>query len=106
MQVKPAELDENDGALRKQLKIVTPTIDDHETYFKVPWSMVPDLVEKRKVLLKGGMAYVPQREQMSLVLQAFQERLERGLEVRFPRVMIKRTWQADKTGPGILLANG
>lgn len=53
-----------------------------ETFFKVPWTLVPDLVAKRKVYLKAGLAYVPQKEQLSLVLQAFQERLERGLEVR------------------------
>ena len=42
---------------------------------------MPDLVEKRKVILKGGMAYVPAAEQASIVFQAFQTLLEKALEV-------------------------
>ncbi|CED82915.1 dna primase large subunit [Phaffia rhodozyma] len=52
-----------------------------QSFYKVHWTLVPDLVEKRKVLLKGGLAYVPQSEQLSLVLQAFSARLEAGLEL-------------------------
>ena len=44
---------------------------------------MPDLVEKRRVLLKGGWAYVPIREQSSLVFQEFEDRLEKALEARF-----------------------
>ncbi|KAI0647160.1 DNA primase large subunit [Trametes meyenii] len=51
------------------------------TYYKVKWTRVPDLVEKRKVVLKGGMAYVPSSEQLHLVLQEFQTRLEKELEM-------------------------
>ncbi|KAI0831416.1 DNA primase large subunit [Trametes gibbosa] len=50
-------------------------------YYKVKWTRVPDLVEKRKVVLRGGMAYVPQTEQASIVLQEFQSRLEKDLEM-------------------------
>ncbi|KAH9856994.1 DNA primase large subunit [Lenzites betulinus] len=50
-------------------------------YYKVKWTRVPDLVEKRRVVLKGGMAYVPSTEQMSIVLQEFQSHLERDLEM-------------------------
>ena len=46
------------------------------------WTRVPDLVEKRRVLLKGGWAYVPSREQSSLVFQQFEDRLEKALEAR------------------------
>lgn len=53
----------------------------NQSFYKVHWTLVPDLVERRKVLLKGGLAYVPQTEQLSLVLQAFAARLEVGLEV-------------------------
>ena len=42
---------------------------------------MPDLVEKRRVFLRDGWAYVPNREQSSIVLQEFQTRLERALEV-------------------------
>ena len=51
------------------------------TYYKVKWIRVPDLVEKRKVILKGGMAYVPAAEQASIVFQEFQTLLEKALEV-------------------------
>ena len=43
---------------------------------------MPDLVEKRRVLMKGGMAYVPAAEQASIVFQEFQTHLEKALEVR------------------------
>ena len=46
------------------------------------WTRVPDLVEKRRVFLKGGWAYVPIREQSSLVFQEFEDRLEKALEAR------------------------
>ncbi|KAI0709357.1 DNA primase large subunit [Earliella scabrosa] len=49
-------------------------------YYKVKWTRVPDLVEKRRVLMKGGMAYVPAAEQASIVFQEFQNHLEKALE--------------------------
>lgn len=42
---------------------------------------MPDLVEKRRVFLKGGWAYVPSREQSSIVFQEFESQLEKALEV-------------------------
>lgn len=42
---------------------------------------MPELVEQRRVFLKAGKAYVPVREQMSMVLAGFTERLDKGLEV-------------------------
>ena len=50
-------------------------------WFKVDFETVPELVESRRVLLKRGKAYVPVREQMSMVLAGFNERLDKGLEV-------------------------
>ena len=50
-------------------------------YYKVKWTRVPDLVERRKVILKAGMAYVPAAEQASIVYQEFQTLLEKALEV-------------------------
>ncbi len=52
-----------------------------ETWFKVPWASVPDLVAQRRVFVRKGLAYVPQSMQISLVLQAFSARLEAALEV-------------------------
>ena len=50
-------------------------------WFKVDFEMVPELVEGRRVFLKAGKAYVPVREQMSMVLAGFTARLDKGLEV-------------------------
>jgi DNA primase large subunit len=44
---------------------------------------VPDLVEKRKVFLKGGWAYVPASAQSSIVFQEFDLNLEKALEVGY-----------------------
>ena len=53
-------------------------------WFKVDWEMVPELVESRRVFVKKGKAYVPAREQMSMVLAEFSARLDKGLEVSLP----------------------
>lgn len=54
---------------------------DEEGWFKVDWEKVPELVERRAVVLKRGKAYVPLREQLSMVLAEFSTRLERAMEV-------------------------
>ena len=54
---------------------------DEESWFKVDWETVPDLVERRQVLLKKGMAYVHVREQMNMVVHEFTRQLESGLEL-------------------------
>lgn len=54
---------------------------EEESWFKVDWERVPELVEGRKVFLKGGKAYVPGREQMSMVVAEFTGRLDKALEV-------------------------
>lgn len=54
---------------------------EDQEWFKVDWERVPELVEQRRVLLKRGKAYVPQREQMSLVVAEFTRKLDDALEV-------------------------
>ncbi|KAH9909904.1 DNA primase, large subunit [Xylariomycetidae sp. FL2044] len=54
---------------------------DEELWFKVDWERVPDLVEGRRAFLKAGKAYVPSREQTSMVVAEFTKRLERALEL-------------------------
>ena len=51
-----------------------------ESWFKVPWYTVPDLIGSRRVYVRHGLAYVPQSLQISLVLQVFASRLEKALE--------------------------
>lgn len=54
---------------------------EDDTWFKVDWMRVPDLIEGRRVFLKQGKAYVPGREQSSMVVAEFTSRLDRQLEV-------------------------
>ncbi len=54
---------------------------DDDNWFKVDWDRVPALVEGRRVFLKAGKAYVPGREQSSMVVAEFSSRLEKQLEV-------------------------
>lgn len=66
-----------------ELAALTParkTIED-DNWFKVDWERVPDLVESRRVFMKAGKAFVPGREQSSMVVAEFTSRLERQLEV-------------------------
>jgi DNA primase large subunit len=58
---------------------------DEEGWFKVDWERVPELVERRAVLLKRGKAYVPAREQQGMVVTEFTRRLEDALEVSYLR---------------------
>ncbi|GAA5973432.1 hypothetical protein JCM11641_006457 [Rhodosporidiobolus odoratus] len=53
----------------------------NESFFKVDWTKVTDLVATRRVFLKGGKAYVPSSQQFSLVAAEFGSRLARGLEL-------------------------
>lgn len=55
---------------------------EEESWVKVDWERVPDLVEGRRVFLKAGKAYVPSKEQQSMVIAEFTKQLERALEVR------------------------
>lgn len=73
------------ATFKDELLAATPSLSvrdwDSEAFFKVPWTKVPDLVEKRKVFLRRGVAWVPMREQSSLVLAEFSSRLSKELEV-------------------------
>ncbi|KAF1992037.1 DNA primase, large subunit [Aulographum hederae CBS 113979] len=79
--------DEEKRELSQELKDATPgglgpgrRFED-ESWFKVDWERVPELVESRRVFLKRGMAYVPSREQSSLVVAEFTRRLDQALEL-------------------------
>jgi DNA primase large subunit len=58
-----------------------PPKGEADQYFKVEWERVPELVEQRRALLKRGVAYVPVREQMTLVISEYTRRLDDALEV-------------------------
>ncbi|PQE18205.1 hypothetical protein CJF30_00009364 [Rutstroemia sp. NJR-2017a BBW] len=54
---------------------------ENEGFFKVDWERVPELIESRRVFLKGGKAYVHVREQLSMVVAEFTSRLDKALEL-------------------------
>ncbi len=78
--------EEEKQSLAVDLLNATPGLKRQEMeeagWFKVDFETVPELVESRRVFLKGGKAYVPVREQMSMVLAGFSTKLDQGLEVR------------------------
>jgi DNA primase large subunit len=69
----------------EQLIGATPGLrrSDEETWYKVDWERVPELIERRAVYIKRGKAYVPGREQLSMIIAEFTARLEKALEVIF-----------------------
>lgn len=75
--------DEERHDITESLASSTPGLRrvDDETWYKVDWEKVPELVERRSVFLKRGKAYVPGREQLSMIMAEFTARLERSLEV-------------------------
>ncbi|KAJ3786808.1 eukaryotic and archaeal DNA primase, large subunit-domain-containing protein [Lentinula aff. detonsa] len=79
--VSKNEKDEYKGQLQHFIsaKVDLDTAFNNEAFYKVKWTTIPDLVEKRKVFLKNGYAYVPAREQASIIYAAFEERLEAAL---------------------------
>lgn len=80
--------EEEKKALGTDLQNSTPGLKRQDVeeggWFKVDFETVPELVEGRRVLVKAGKAYVPVREQMSMVLAGFNARLHIGLEVAIP----------------------
>lgn len=70
---------------------------DDETWCKVDWERVPDLVEGRRVFLKAGKAYVPSKEQSSMVLAEFTSRLDKSLEVSPHRSRASSGHATDRT---------
>ncbi|KAH8152560.1 uncharacterized protein LAJ45_03401 [Morchella importuna] len=73
--------DDEKRALRESLIAATGMKSiDGESFFKVDWEKVSDLVEQRRVLLRAGKAYVPVSQQISLVLAEFTQGLENALK--------------------------
>ncbi|KAG0141134.1 hypothetical protein CROQUDRAFT_52178 [Cronartium quercuum f. sp. fusiforme G11] len=72
---------EPNDPVRAQLREAIKTSSDEESYYKIRWTKVPDLVALRKVYLLGGNAYVSPKDQTSIVLQEFSSRLTKALEI-------------------------
>lgn len=75
--------DEEKRDVAESLASATPGLRrvDDETWYKLDWERVPELIERRSVYLRRGKAYVPGREQLSIIIAEFTARLERALEV-------------------------
>ena len=92
--------EEEKRELAVELVAATPGLRrvDEESWFKVDFERVPELVESRRVLLRRGRAYVPVREQLSMILAEFTARLDRGLVVRHTSLPLLQfqpaSWQA------------
>lgn len=69
----------------EQLTSATPGLrrSDEETWYKVDWERVPELIERRAVYIRRGKAYVPGRDQLSMIIAEFTARLEKAMEVIF-----------------------
>ena len=78
--------EEERRVLSADLLNATPGLRKQEVeeggWFKVDFETVPELLETRRVYLKAGKAYVPVKEQLSIVLAGFNTGLTKGLEVR------------------------
>lgn len=76
---------EEKAELGEALLASTPGVRwvDDESWFKVDWEAVPELIERRSIYVKKGKAYVPLREQLSMILAEFTARLEKAMEVGF-----------------------
>ncbi|KAL8733692.1 MAG: hypothetical protein Q9181_003474 [Wetmoreana brouardii] len=72
-------------SLAQDLLSATPGLKrsdiDDAGWFKVDFESVPELVEARRGFVKGGKVFVPSKEQMSIVLASFHDRLDKGLEL-------------------------
>lgn len=75
--------EEERSELAEQLVTSTPGLRraEDEAWFKVDWEKVPELIERRAVFIRKGKAYVPQREQLSMIIADFTARLEKAMEV-------------------------
>lgn len=93
------EVGENEKReLRDQMLAATGVKKGEEQdWFKVDWERVPELVSQRRVLLKRGMAYVPAKEQTSLVVAEFTKRLDAQLEVCTTRQLRKTIINGDNS---------
>ena len=72
----------------------------HESFFKVPFESVPDLVGSRKVYVHSGFAYVSRDQVGSLVVQPFRAEMSKAM------VSLVRDWnsfmakeEADRLAP-------
>lgn len=77
--ITPEERKEYASELRATHGLTTEELQQIN-FFRVPFEQVLDLVGRRQVFLRDGWAYVPEREQPTLVANAFRNHLTDALE--------------------------
>jgi len=68
--------------IKEELRAATPLYGksvDNTAFYGVHWTEAVDLVRGRRVLVKGGKAFIPAGELQSLVVGVFRARLSHGL---------------------------
>lgn len=68
-----------------------------QTYYKVDFQKVPDLITKRMVVVKRGYAYVPSSMKTVIIVNEFKERLKVALEMTAK--MLPRMDEDDRLDP-------
>lgn len=74
-----ADLDAQLKRVRRAVKGKDAELQGKEDHYKVPFEEVLDLVRGRRVFLRGGWAYVPKSDLISIVGSQFRTRLSRAL---------------------------
>ncbi|MBN3308890.1 DNA primase large subunit [Amia ocellicauda] len=67
-----------DKLIRSSFYVSGPKVQDLE-FYKVPFQDALDLVRSRKVFLRGGFAFIPHQEIVTIVLNDFRTRLSKAL---------------------------
>ncbi|EFN53581.1 hypothetical protein CHLNCDRAFT_8099, partial [Chlorella variabilis] len=71
-----------------------------DSFYKVPFEQVPDLVASRRVYLQAGFAYVSRDQMSSLVIQPFRAALSKALTVTARRwEVVVAPGEADRLAP-------
>lgn len=74
--------EEEKDSLKEDLQAasgLSGTKTSYEDIYRVPWTEAVDLVRSRRVLVRGGWAYIPAGELLSLVVGVFRARLSHNL---------------------------
>ena len=89
---RPPDVDVQIGAeekerLRAELSAGSPQLKGVTSgaFYKVPFEDALELVQARRVYLRGGYAYVPSTDVITLVMGVFRARLSAALTVRRAR---------------------
>ncbi|KAG2443115.1 hypothetical protein HYH02_009528 [Chlamydomonas schloesseri] len=87
-QYKPVPADELESVMPDIMQVMRSNLETREAmarvtadpkFYKVSWTRVPELVSQRRVLLRGGWAYVSREALAPLVVAEFRAGVSKGL---------------------------